>query len=412
MRGLPLFGIGGGGETPSLLSLLEVTFTSSPTLGIRVTRMSTGEVVLDSSLPGLVFSDQFIQLPMRLPVNSSLSGWGENEQDTLMHDLNWETWGLYARDQPPDGQSNMYGVHPRLTIIDKNGDAAGLLFLNSAAQEIALTPEPGLIYRTIGGILDLYIFLGPSPEDVVQQYTAAVGRAPLPPYWALGFHLCRYGYNSLEAMKAAVDRTRAADIPQDAQWGDIDIMRRALDFTVDQDNFAGLPDYVRKLKGEGVRFVTIQDPCVTTGEPNCTYPPFDLGQEYDVWVKNADGSPLVGRVWPDDPVFFPDFTLARTHTWWTQMIMNLHLELPFDGLWIDMNEPSNFVTGSLEGCKGNSVNFPPYLPSLKLDSHDHGLADKTICPDAVHHLGSHYDVHNLFGWSQVRAAKKLCYFYF
>ena len=124
-----------------------------------------------------------------------------------------------------------------------------------------------------------------------------------------------------------------------------------------------------------------------------------------MWVKNADGSPLVGRVWPDDPVFFPDFTLARTHTWWTQMILNLHLELPFDGLWIDMNEPSNFVTGSLEGCKGNSVNFPPYLPSLKLDSRDHGLADKTICPDAVHHLGSHYDVHNLFGWSQVRAAK-------
>ena len=30
--------------------------------------------------------------------------------------------------------SNMYGVHPRLTLLDKNGDAAGILFLNSAAQ--------------------------------------------------------------------------------------------------------------------------------------------------------------------------------------------------------------------------------------------------------------------------------------
>jgi hypothetical protein len=30
--------------------------------------------------------------------------------------------------------SNMYGVHPRLTVLDRNGDAYGLLFLNSAAQ--------------------------------------------------------------------------------------------------------------------------------------------------------------------------------------------------------------------------------------------------------------------------------------
>ena len=397
----------GGRKRPSM-PLYEVTFTRSPTVGIRITRMSTGEPVLDSSLPGLVFSDQFIQLPLRLPANSSLSGWGENEQDTLMHDMHWKTWALYARDQPPDGQANMYGVHPRLTIVDKNGDAAGLLFLNSAAQEIALTPEPGLIYRTIGGILDLYIFLGPGPEEVVRQYTAAIGRAPLPPYWALGFHLCRYGYNSLEAMQAAVDRMRAAEIPQDAQWGDIDIMRHSLDFTIDADNFGGLADYVRRLKEEGVRFVTIQDPCVSTGEPNCTYPPFELGQEYDVWVKNADGTPVVGRVWPEDPVYFPDFTLARTHTWWTQMVQDFHSELPFDGLWIDMNEPSNFVTGSLRGCKGNTVNFPPYLPSVKLDSRDHGLADKTLCGDAVHHLGNHYNVHNLFGWSQARNTNNNC----
>jgi Glycosyl hydrolases family 31 len=46
--------------------------------------------------------------------------------------------------------------------------------------------------RTIGGILDLYLFLGPSPEAVVSQYTEAVGRYYVPPYWALGFHLCRY----------------------------------------------------------------------------------------------------------------------------------------------------------------------------------------------------------------------------
>ena len=63
----------------------------------------------------------------------------------------------------------MYGVHPRLTVIDQAGDTFGLLFLNSAAQEISLTPAPAVIYRTIGGLLDLYMFLGSRPEQVVQQ---------------------------------------------------------------------------------------------------------------------------------------------------------------------------------------------------------------------------------------------------
>ena len=34
-------------------------------------------------------------------------------------------------------------------------------------------PEPALTFRTIGGILDIYIFLGPSPEEVVNQYLQA-----------------------------------------------------------------------------------------------------------------------------------------------------------------------------------------------------------------------------------------------
>ena len=48
----------------------------------------------------------------------------------------------------------------------------------------------------------------------------------IPPYWALGYHLCRWGYNSLEKMQAAFQNTVDLGIPLDAQWGDIDIMER------------------------------------------------------------------------------------------------------------------------------------------------------------------------------------------
>ena len=87
--------------------------------------------------------------------------------------------------------------------------------------------------------MDILVLLGPSPENVAKQASAALGRCCIteeeggrffrfyiPPYWALGYHLCRWGYNSLENMQAAFQRTVDLGIPLDAQWGDIDIMER------------------------------------------------------------------------------------------------------------------------------------------------------------------------------------------
>jgi lysosomal alpha-glucosidase len=59
----------------------------------------------------------------------------------------------------------------------------------------------------------MYVFTGPSPDDVVQQYTAVIGRPFMPPYWSLGFHLCRYNYNSIEKLKAVIARNRKLGIP-------------------------------------------------------------------------------------------------------------------------------------------------------------------------------------------------------
>ena len=36
--------------------------------------------------------------------------------------------------------------------------------------EVTLQPAPAVTYRTIGGILDFYVFLGDTPERVVQEY--------------------------------------------------------------------------------------------------------------------------------------------------------------------------------------------------------------------------------------------------
>jgi alpha-glucosidase (family GH31 glycosyl hydrolase) len=41
----------------------------------------------------------------------------------------------------------------------------------------------------------------------------AVGRFPLPPYWSLGFQLCKFGYDTIGNLKEVVDRMLASEIP-------------------------------------------------------------------------------------------------------------------------------------------------------------------------------------------------------
>ena len=51
----------------------------------------------------------------------------------------------------------------------------GQFLLNSNGMDIDLQPLPALTYTTIGGIIDLYIFTGPTAQDVIQQYWAVIG---------------------------------------------------------------------------------------------------------------------------------------------------------------------------------------------------------------------------------------------
>lgn len=46
----------------------------------------------------------------------------------------------------------------------------------SVSPDVVLQPAPALTWRTIGGILDFYVFLGPDPGSVIEQYVDVIGQ--------------------------------------------------------------------------------------------------------------------------------------------------------------------------------------------------------------------------------------------
>lgn len=56
----------------------------------------------DTSVGGLIFEDQFLQIATKLP-SYNVYGFGENVHDSFRHNLNWKTWPMFSRDQPTGG---------------------------------------------------------------------------------------------------------------------------------------------------------------------------------------------------------------------------------------------------------------------------------------------------------------------
>lgn len=218
----------------------------------------------------------------------------------------------------------------------------------------------------------------------------------MPPLWGLGFHLCRWGYKTVNRTRYIMERNINAGIPLDVQWNDIDYMIKNNGFTYDKVNFKELPQFVEELHDRGMHYVPIIDPGVSGSEPAGSYPPYDRGIEMGIFVMNDSSLPFIGKVWNAESTVWPDFTNPKTLDYWAEMFRSLHNSFAFDGAWIDMNEPSNFLSGSTTGCPNSLLEDPPYVPAVLGGK----LNYKTMCMTAKHYAGRHYDVHNMYAMAE------------
>jgi alpha-D-xyloside xylohydrolase len=169
---------------------------------------SDGQIILDEASPGRGFS------PALNPARDGLQ-----ITQTFVRDPDERLFGMGVI---ADELSKPIATVPLL-----NGNASiqvpilyssrgyGLLWDNASKGALVLTPKTVSWQSSAGDSIDYYVMAGPSADQVISEYRALTGNAPLFPKWAYGFWFSKNRFRSQdEILKAGAD-FRAHHIPID-----------------------------------------------------------------------------------------------------------------------------------------------------------------------------------------------------
>jgi len=375
--------------------------------GFSIINKETKEVLFDTRDSVFTYTDLFIEISTKLP-SDIVYGFGER---AYKFKLSPGTYTMWSRDEPDvleDGRGggNTYSHHPVGLFRGEKGNFFVTFMRNSNAKDVVIHGNKTLSYKMTGGIIDLVFFVGDDyPDTAVKLYHEYVGKFVMMPFWSMGYHQSRWGYKNIDVYESLLANFHKYDIPLDVLWSDVDYMIGKETFTVDTVNFP--PDRMRKLiKERNIKWVPIID-CgikISGVDDQKVYSrALDEGIKRNIFLRNSKGEYMLAKVWPG-AVFFPDFFHPNAKDYWNDMLEDLYKIVPFSGIWIDMNEVTNFADGECQVFNNKMIEKTgrispydniPYLPGRR------SLEVKTSSMDAVHYGGIlEYNVHDLFSLVQ------------
>lgn len=299
---------------------------------------SKGNILVTEGEAGMGFnSNGEVICYKKMHEDDHFYGFGEKSGFLDKRGEKYEMWNtdVYAPHNPETDP--LYESIPYFMTL-RNGRAHGIFFDNTHRTVFDMKSDPEhYSFMAEGGRMDYYVFAGPDPKRVIEQYTHITGRMPIPPKWAIGYHQSRYSYESEQEVRDLAASFQEKEIPVDVIYLDIHYMLGYRVFTFDKERFSDPAKLVRDLKAKGIRVVPIVDPGV---KKDPEYKIYQEGIKEDFFCKYLEGDLYFGDVWPETSVF-PDFTDERARQWWGNK-HKFYTDMGIEGIWNDMNEPAVF----------------------------------------------------------------------
>ena len=388
--------------------------------GFRILTPDNEEIYKFTTKKNFLFSDTYINFESQI-TSDNIFGFGERTHDFKLNDGIYTIWPAdCGKTKNDDGQGgmNQYGHQPiGLHKSKYSGYWLGFVFLNTNAQDIIIHSDKNstyLTHKTIGGIIDYYIIVDGSPEEIIKDIKFLLGTPALPPFWSLGYHQSRYGYKSFNDFKDVYEKYKNLEIPIDAMWLDIDGLENYEVFTLN-DKFKEIIPYIQNnIHKDGGKFIPKVNIGFSYEKNESSY--IKLGNELNIFIKsNYTKKNLIGKTLSGKTVF-PDFFHPNISEFWNQGLKDYYNLIPYDGICLDKNEPLNLLENNNSKCLGEILDENectqeknkyyneelPYMPGYRKDF-SNNLSSKSISENAlIYGNNTIYDTKPMFSFYQTK----------
>lgn len=260
-----------------------------------------------------------------------------------MRMLNLDALGYNAETSDP-----LYKHFPfYITFIPALQIAYGLFYDNLATTTFDMGREidnyygPYRYYQAEHGDIDYYLIYGPTIAQVVEKFSALVGRMILPPRWSLGYLGSTMTYteapNAQEQLKQFVDLCQQHQIPCDlfhlsSGYGSSDEGKRYV-FNWNLKKIPdpnGLSDYFHQA---GIKLAANIKPCLLTSHPR-----YQEVAKLGGFIQAAQTDEAELNAFWGGQGSHIDFTNPAGYNWWKQRVLDRLLPFGINATWNDNNE--------------------------------------------------------------------------